>query len=395
MAPPARRHLLGGPKREKPKGEDGRLQAKGGIKKNAKKALKPVSLKNQIRSCERLLHKDDLPPAARKATEARLEQLKKEHAAHARSELERKMAIRYHRVKFFERRKLERRIKQVQKQLALGPASDDDTAKLQQELESLLADLQYLQHFPKTEKYVSLFVGADDPIVQARRQELRQIIKDNLAREAAEGKAADPDIEDVAEAIEDVDDFFMGTGDEEPSADDDMPTTSAPRSSKKNGVLSSPTNHDRKAQKLPRERYKAGTRTDLFQNHKLKSSKPNHDSKGQKLQRGKDETVLRTAKLQYHKLTSSIPNSPVRAAPQALPRGKHEAVVRESKLQSQTLQTSKPDAPVQPSPEAGIRKPVETARPRALQNGTGAGKLSDSLPQEHKRKRKHHKKKAR
>lgn len=43
------------------------------------------------------------------------------------------------------------------------------------------------QFFPKTEKYISLYMGMDDPDVKAKRNELRERIKANLLAAAAAG----------------------------------------------------------------------------------------------------------------------------------------------------------------------------------------------------------------
>lgn len=45
-----------------------------------------------------------------------------------------------------------------------------------------------LQFFPKTEKYVSLFIGGDDMDIVDRRNRLRKQIKANIIAAAASGK---------------------------------------------------------------------------------------------------------------------------------------------------------------------------------------------------------------
>jgi DNA invertase Pin-like site-specific DNA recombinase len=44
-----------------------------------------------------------------------------------------------------------------------------------------------MQFFPKTEKYVSLFMGSEDEQVVAKRNDLRERIKANLLAAAAAG----------------------------------------------------------------------------------------------------------------------------------------------------------------------------------------------------------------
>lgn len=43
------------------------------------------------------------------------------------------------------------------------------------------------QFFPKTEKYISLYMGKDDPEVKLKRDQLRERIKHNLLAAAAAG----------------------------------------------------------------------------------------------------------------------------------------------------------------------------------------------------------------
>lgn len=45
-----------------------------------------------------------------------------------------------------------------------------------------------MQFFPKTEKYVSLYVGGDEAEIMEKRNTLRKQIKDNLIAAAASGK---------------------------------------------------------------------------------------------------------------------------------------------------------------------------------------------------------------
>ncbi|XRB14722.1 rRNA-processing protein EFG1 [Pseudoscourfieldia marina] len=126
--------------------------------------------KRAIRGVERLLAKESLPAEVRKAHEAKLKQLQAEAEKWATAQRESKIAKRYHKVKFFEKRKLVRKLAKLQRDAA--PASAVDAVK---------ADLMYVKHFPPGEKYVSLLVG-DTPELQARRAHFRQIIAARVAK---------------------------------------------------------------------------------------------------------------------------------------------------------------------------------------------------------------------
>ncbi|CAN6441151.1 unnamed protein product [Victoria cruziana] len=176
-------------------------------KKKGKK-LKPVSLKNQIRSVERILLRKDLPIEVKSAQEKRLEELKKRQEIQNRSAVERKLSLRYRRVKFFERRKIERRIRRLEKlQKSAAPATQ---GSISEQLSQLREELEYVRFFPKTEKYVSLFMGGDNPEIVEKRNGMRKLIKANLLAAAASGK----DIEETGSDEDDPldgseDDFFL------------------------------------------------------------------------------------------------------------------------------------------------------------------------------------------
>ncbi|KAF4352755.1 hypothetical protein F8388_003408 [Cannabis sativa] len=186
-----------------------------------KKKPKPVSLKNQIRSVERMLRKD-LPVEVREAQQKKLEGLRKQQEIHSRLAIERKIFLRDRKIKFFERRKIERRIRRLEKlqRASSGQAQDAETAE---QLSKLKEDLEYVRFFPKTEKYVALFIGSDDTELIAKRNRLRELIKANLVAAAASGKdleetgSEDDGLLDMSE-----DDFFLaGSSSDEADADDE------------------------------------------------------------------------------------------------------------------------------------------------------------------------------
>ncbi|WCJ23915.1 hypothetical protein M5689_005912 [Euphorbia peplus] len=188
-----------------------------------KKSNKPksVSLKNQIRSLERMLRKE-LPPEMRQAQQSKLDELKNQQEIHTRLALERKIFLRNRKVKFFERRKIERRLRRLEK-LQRGSSGQPQDADIAEQLSKLKEDLEYVKFFPKTEKYVSLFTGGDDADTVDRRNSLRKEIKANLVAAAASGKdleetgSEDDGLLDLSE-----DDFFLaGSSSDEANADDE------------------------------------------------------------------------------------------------------------------------------------------------------------------------------
>ncbi|KAH6768515.1 rRNA-processing EFG1-like protein [Perilla frutescens var. hirtella] len=187
------------------------------------KASKPksVSFKNQIRSIERMLRKD-LPSGIKEAQERKLEEIKKQQEIHNRLAVERQIFLRNRKIKFFERRKVERRIRRLEKQQRASTGQAQE-AEIAEQLSKLKEDLEYVKFFPKTEKYVPLYVGGDEAEIMDKRIALRKLIKANLIAAAANGK----DLEETGSEDDGLldpsdDDFFLnGSSSDEAEADDE------------------------------------------------------------------------------------------------------------------------------------------------------------------------------
>ncbi|GAA5994817.1 Efg1p [Rhodotorula paludigena] len=135
-----------------PRGRAGAKQAQG--EQPAEIPSGSVSkLKAQLRQTKRLLARDDLTPDVRTTSERRLAILEDELAKAENSKVEKKMVQRYRGVKFFERQKLLRKIKQAKKQLE----SLLDSKDVQEQLLQARVDLYYVLRYPKTDKYIALF----------------------------------------------------------------------------------------------------------------------------------------------------------------------------------------------------------------------------------------------
>ncbi|XP_011073483.1 rRNA-processing protein EFG1 isoform X2 [Sesamum indicum] len=206
--------------RKKPAGQR-RPKALTIDKKSKANKPKSVSLKNQIRSIERMLRKE-LPHEVKEAQEKKLDELKKQQEIHNRLALERKIFLRNRKIKFFERRKIERRIRRLEKQQRASTGQAQE-AEIAEQLTKLKEDLEYVRFFPKTEKYVSLFMGGDEAEIVEKRNNLRKQIKANLIAAAASGK----DLEETGSEDDGLldpseDDFFLnGSSSDDADADDE------------------------------------------------------------------------------------------------------------------------------------------------------------------------------
>lgn len=113
----------------------------------------------------------------RVGTERRLKSLQKDLEKAETANKEKALAVRYHKVKFFERRKLLRKINQVKKQTPVD----------EERLFALRVDLNYVLHYPKLRKYVSLFPPetegeSERSETDAVREEVRRQIRDRMEK---------------------------------------------------------------------------------------------------------------------------------------------------------------------------------------------------------------------
>ncbi|KAF8161756.1 hypothetical protein K438DRAFT_1859390 [Mycena galopus ATCC 62051] len=137
-------------------------------------------IKSALRQTRRLLAKDNIAADVRVETERRLKALEADLEAAELGKKERTLAVRYHKVKFFERQKVVRKLNQAKKKLS---AVDEETPELQSALHELRVDLNYILHYPKTKKYISLFPPelrageAQEPAVDAGREEVRTWVR--------------------------------------------------------------------------------------------------------------------------------------------------------------------------------------------------------------------------
>ncbi|KIK96349.1 hypothetical protein PAXRUDRAFT_826065 [Paxillus rubicundulus Ve08.2h10] len=115
-------------------------------------------LKSALRQTKRLLAKQSLAADVRVETERRMKALDADLARAEGARKERNFAVKYHKIKFFERQKVVRKINQTKR--SLETSEGKETKKLESALDDLRVDLNYILHYPKTKRYVSLFPPA-------------------------------------------------------------------------------------------------------------------------------------------------------------------------------------------------------------------------------------------
>ena len=205
------------------------LQGKQKPVAKADQSKKGGSAKQRARGLERLLKKATLPDDIRRAKESELAALRTEGQKAKRVQREKAFSKMYHKVKFFERQKVERRIGQLQKQLAAAaPAAK---AALEAQLVEAEHDLLYVRHFPRNKKYLSLFPAEpleEGGFVAKLQAQIRaRIIRRSEAGLLNEqpGHVDDEDEEDSdageLEAELEADDFFAADAEEAEEAEEE------------------------------------------------------------------------------------------------------------------------------------------------------------------------------
>ncbi|KAI9656567.1 MAG: 18S rRNA maturation protein [Bathelium mastoideum] len=120
-----------------------------------KNAVNP--LKERIRDIKRVLgHSDSMPADRQVELERELHTLEQELRTARSANQKRDMIGRYHMVRFFEKQKASRRLRQARKKLEAA-TSADDTAAARHEFHMAEVDLNYTTHFPLNLPYVSLY----------------------------------------------------------------------------------------------------------------------------------------------------------------------------------------------------------------------------------------------
>ena len=114
-----------------------------------------------------MLDREGLPEEIRKAKKAQLVELKKEAKKRREAEL---FESKYKKIKFTEKRKVIRMMESVKK--TMQDANSTSASALESnraKLKTLQDQLTYINHFPITQKYISLFPSKDDDECKKRR----------------------------------------------------------------------------------------------------------------------------------------------------------------------------------------------------------------------------------
>ena len=145
-----------------------------------------------------------------------------------------KFELRYKKVRFVERRKLERKLNKVKKEIE-AEKDEDKLKELKEQEKSIISDINYVKYYPKTYKYYSLFPNkdADKEELIAKREKMRKKIEFYLNQKNKKHniEEEDNDEEDISKSI-DKEDEEMKNEDEK----EEKPKKEKPKKEKKEKV---------------------------------------------------------------------------------------------------------------------------------------------------------------
>lgn len=131
-------------------------------KKSFKKAHPVNELKSTVRNLRRLLDRnDDLPANVRVEKERALQTAERDLGEAEKAKKRSDMIGKYHKIRFFERQKAERRLKKARREVKetgeMGEGGSGELVQLKAKAEGAEVDLNYTMYFPLEKEYVSLW----------------------------------------------------------------------------------------------------------------------------------------------------------------------------------------------------------------------------------------------
>ncbi|KAG0688971.1 18S rRNA maturation protein [Pichia californica] len=161
-------------------------------------------IRKKMRDINRLLQRENIPADMKIANERALKTLELELEKTQEDQLERKMAVKYHKVRFFEKKKAKRfylgnkkKVENLEEKIN-NTKEEEELKKLKKELrkvrrllEHSSIDLAYVLNFPKIEKYISLYPNIDESKIQKNEKYLAGVKQANKKREEYKKMFAD------------------------------------------------------------------------------------------------------------------------------------------------------------------------------------------------------------
>ncbi|KAI8976131.1 hypothetical protein BDB01DRAFT_804616 [Pilobolus umbonatus] len=142
------------------------------------KQLGISKIKKKIRDIKRTLSRESQSAESIIENKRKLLVLEYDLGERTIDEKERDNASKYHKVKHFERTKLKRKMKQVEKKLE-ETVDEQEKKVLQNKLDNMHIDTLYINFFPKVLTYISLFPkeNGETEKQKKKKEEIRQMIR--------------------------------------------------------------------------------------------------------------------------------------------------------------------------------------------------------------------------
>lgn len=132
----------------------------------AKNKDRKPSSKKKLRDLQRFVDREGLPAEIKAAKIAEIKELKKQIKEKNEAQ---KFQLKYKKVKFIEKRKVIRHLQLVEKELRHSP----DSQELMKQKQDWQNKLTYIDNYPPTWKYISLFAKSGDPEKDKATDQLR------------------------------------------------------------------------------------------------------------------------------------------------------------------------------------------------------------------------------
>ncbi|CDS08539.1 hypothetical protein LRAMOSA09900 [Lichtheimia ramosa] len=160
----------------KPAGPHGFIRK---TRKNNKEGLS--SIKKRIRDLGRTLKKGTPTAAMRVEVERKLKALEYEYGEKYIDKHEHDLSSKYRSVKLFELKKAQRKVRRAQKALDAAE-TDEEKKKCEQELEESKIEQLYIEYYPKTMAYISLYAEEKEQKNVERNVKTRQELKNKIKK---------------------------------------------------------------------------------------------------------------------------------------------------------------------------------------------------------------------
>ncbi|KAI6652757.1 rRNA-processing protein EFG1-like [Oopsacas minuta] len=172
-------------------------------KRPNKTKTRTKSLKKQIHDTQRLLFKNILSEEGVKSQQDKLDKLKKAYSEERRDRKTNKKFARYKPIKFFDKRKVLKKLNSLHK--ILPEADDEASSMLEKEFDLYKGYLNYIIYFPEDKKYISLFPNSERLDSSAQEQldillqEINSKVKEGLYANAWTAYLAKTPIDPIAQ----------------------------------------------------------------------------------------------------------------------------------------------------------------------------------------------------